>query len=300
MRLLVTFLSVIWLTATVNGAILAGDKNIGSIWCIGDSIMQSVADGNANSSPRLSLYNQLYANGYRFNYTGSWDANIDGLPSTGSTPETNYFQYHDGHSGWQINSFTQSGTGNVANLWNTGRIASIKPNVIIIMLGTNDINNYNAYATTTPDVAAGVARDRMVTLLNNIYALPNVGNPTIILSTIPPNKTSSNGGTPEQHMEAVMDYNSLLSGVVSDFQADGKSIYLADPFTLLNNEYALSMQSDNLHANTYGNDLLAQAWFNTIDGIIAIPELSTYAMLGFGLVGVALTAKFGRIRKTFK
>ncbi|MDR2462237.1 MAG: GH92 family glycosyl hydrolase [Verrucomicrobiales bacterium] len=257
---------------TVSGALSPGNKNIGHIWFIGDSIMQGVADGDGNSSPRASLYQKLaYAN-YDFDYTGSFTADSGGLPPTGDTPLTNEYFYHDGHSGWGINSFTQ-GVGEVSALWKSGRLETVKPDIIIIMLGTNDINNNKNYSSGTgPEKMAEVAKERMEALLKKIYALPGIGSPTVILSAIPPNKTDANGGTPQEHTDTVAAYNKLLAELAADGQRRGNSIYFSDPHTLLNNDYSSAMRPDNLHTSARGNDLLAQAWFKTINSVVSPPK----------------------------
>jgi lysophospholipase L1-like esterase len=276
--LMLMLAAVFPLLPSAEGAIVMGSKDIGSIWFIGDSITEAVADGNANSSPRTSLYNDLTAAGYVFNYTGSRNTQAGGLPVTGDNFYTNLYQYHTGISGVEIQGITNS----LGNLWNTERLAYVKPNVIIILLGTNDIDH-----GITPAAAAA----RMTLLLDGIYALPGVGNPTVLVGGIPPN-----GGSVDKNNN-VMAFNNLLPDVVQSFYAAGKDVYFVDQYTGLDGNRALYMQ-DNLHTNTFGNDLLAQGWFDAIDGLVAIPEPATYALLGFGLVGAALAARFGRIRKT--
>ncbi len=58
------------------------EADLGAIWCIGDSITQSNADGDSSGSPRKALYDLLIANDYDFTYTGHFTANVDGLPTT--------------------------------------------------------------------------------------------------------------------------------------------------------------------------------------------------------------------------
>jgi hypothetical protein len=82
-----------------RGGVTPGSKDLGPIWFIGDSITQSNADGDANGSPRKSLYDKLTAGGYTFSYTGHFTANTDGLPATGGTAATNLYHYHSGVSG---------------------------------------------------------------------------------------------------------------------------------------------------------------------------------------------------------
>ena len=129
-------------SGSVTAQITPGSKDLGAIWLVGDSITQSNADGDPDSSPRSALFDLLTANDFSFSFTGHRTNNIEGLPVTGSTPATNLFQYHSGVSGAILGDTLRFMTGMTQNLpshWNSGRLATVKPNIILIMLGTNDI-----------------------------------------------------------------------------------------------------------------------------------------------------------------
>tara|TARA_B110000285_G_scaffold161738_1_gene180657 strand:+ start:299 stop:6547 length:6249 start_codon:yes stop_codon:yes gene_type:complete len=223
------------------------DKSLGAIWFIGDSITQSNADDDVNGSPRKSLYDLLDADGASFTYTGDFAANVDGLPTTGGTVETNLYHYHSGHSGIRIGE-VGGDTGfatNMTSYWGTGRLAVEKPSQILIMLGTNDVGTTGA-------------SERLRQLVEDIYALPNVGTPTIFLASIPPN------GRNASDTAYVAAFNADVPGIVTDFQAEGKDVQFVDQFTPLNDDYANTMRGDNLHPNATGNDTMAQTWFDAI------------------------------------
>ena len=228
-------------------AVASYDKSLGAIWFIGDSITQSIVDGDANGSPRKSLYDLLDADGASFTYTGDFVANVDGLPTTGGTVETNLYHYHSGHSGIRIGE-VGGDTGfatNMTSYWGTGRLAVEKPSQILIMLGTNDVGTTGA-------------SERLRQLVEDIYALPNVGTPTIFLASIPPN------GRNASDTAYVAAFNADVPGIVTDFQAEGKDVQFVDQFTPLNDDYANTMRGDNLHPNATGNDTMAQTWFDAI------------------------------------
>jgi lysophospholipase L1-like esterase len=232
--------------------ITPGSKNIGAVWFIGDSITQSNADGDGSGSPRKSLYDLLVANGYTFSYTGHYTASVDGLPASGGTVETNLYQYHSGISGSVIGSDVSGRTGMTQNLpafWTSGRLATVKPNVILIMLGTNDVDQ-SIDLTNAPA--------RLTTLVNTIYSQPGVGTPSIFLASVPPNRTDY--ADPFN----TTAFNAAVPGVVSSLQALGRKVRFVDQFTPLNNAYATNMGGDNLHTNAVGNATLALQWFNAI------------------------------------
>lgn len=255
-------------------------KDLGSIWFIGDSITQSNADQNANSSPRLSLYNELTAaGGYTFSFTGHSTADNGGLPVTGGTAATNLYQYHSGISGSVIGNDVSGRVGMTQNMttgtnfWNVGRLATVKPNLILIMLGTNDMNN---------NIDVANAPGRISTMIDTIFNLPGVGDPTIMVAQIAPNRVST-GAT-----QRTADYNAALPAVINAQKSLGRDVYLVDHFTPLNANYSTYMLSDNLHPNTAGNNVIGANWFNAIQPL-TVPEPATWAVL-FTAIGVGSLA----------
>ena len=244
---------------SVKAGIQPGSKELGAIWFIGDSITQSNADGDRNGSPRKSLYDLLTANGYRFTYTGHHTRNVDGLPATGTNTVDNLYHYHSGVSGILIGEATGKGfRGQLSKDWNSGRLAVVKPDVILIMLGTNDIGHRYKEAE---------APNRLRALLHEIYALPDIGTPTVFVASIPPN------GRSESEAENVAAFNEQVPRIVKEFQALEKDIHFVDQFTALNADYAANMQKDNLHPNATGNSIMAREWFKAISACAGNQEL---------------------------
>lgn len=269
------------LVASPTG-LTAGSKNLGAVWFIGDSITQSNADGDANGSPRKSLYDLLVANGYTFTFTGHYTANVDGLPDTGATADTNLYQYHSGVSGSVIGSDISGRTGmtqGTPTFWTSGRLATVKPNVILIMLGTNDVDQ-NIDLTNAPA--------RLTTLVNTIYAQPGVGTPSIFVASIPPNRTT----LPADPINTAT-FNAAVPGVVNALHSLGRDVRFVDQFTPLDNAYATDMMPDNLHTNTTGNGSLALQWFNAIAAVVSVPLIGVEQPAGTTLVSGTSSIGFG-------
>ncbi len=238
-------------------------KGLGAIWFIGDSITQSNADGDPHGSPRKSLYDLLKADGYSFTYTGHHTSNIDGLPATGATPADNLYHYHTGLSGYLIGEATPTPNakrlpGVVPNLdtyWQSGRLATVKPSIILIMLGTNDVGH---------GFELDSAAERLRKLLDKIYALPAVGQPKVFLATIPPNRRK------EADRTNVMIFNEAVPQIVAEYKAKGKGrqIYFVDQFKPIDDDYKANMRGDNLHPNATGNDTMAKQWFDAIQNTV--------------------------------
>jgi len=263
MRILLTLTACLATTLSFSSAtaqIVAGDQDLGAIWFVGDSITQSNADGDSNGSPRSELYELLNDSGYSFSFTGHRTNNPEGLPVTGSTPATNLHQYHSGISGSVIgdNSGNRTGmTQNLASHWNSGRLATVKPSIILIMLGTNDISN---------NIDIANAPSRLSNYIDQIYTQPGVGNPSIFVASIPPNGRSTT------QSNNVISFNSAVPGVVSAQQALGRDVHFVDQFTPLNDNFDELMRSDQLHTNAAGNASLAQQWFDGINSIVSLEE----------------------------
>ncbi|MDF7809484.1 GDSL-type esterase/lipase family protein [Pontiellaceae bacterium B12219] len=236
--------------ACAGGA--SGSTDLGAIWFVGDSITQSNADKDRSSSPRKSLYDLLTAKGYTFSYTGHHTKNTDGLPTTGSTVADNLYHYHSGLSGHRIGEVgvveedTRVIAPNLTTYWTSGRLAVVKPDIILIMLGTNDVNYQDG------------ASERLRKLIQNILDLPDVGDPSIYVASIAPN------GRNNSNEEFVIPFNAEIPGIVADYQAAGKKVYFVDHYTALNADYDTYMMPDNLHPSPAGNDVMGQCWFNAI------------------------------------
>ena len=70
-------------------------------------------------------------------------------------------------------------TENLASHWSSGRLASVKPNVILIMLGTNDIGQ---------GIDVDNAPARLTNYIEQIFDLAVDGNPSAFVGSIPPGK----------------------------------------------------------------------------------------------------------------
>lgn len=252
------------------GVIVPGSKDLGNIWFIGDSITQSNSDGDPDSSPRSALYDLLTAADYSFTFTGHATTNGGGLPVTGSTPSTNLYIYHSGVAGSVIGATQPDGrvgiTQSIPTWWNQGRLAVAKPDVILIMIGTNNI-----YKSIEPDKGP----ELLTTLIDTIYAQPGIGSPTIFLASIPPDRSTQNSAS------LTATFNAGVPGVVDHFRDLGKDVYFVDQFTDLEANYASLMNSDNLHPNGAGNQVIGQNWFDAIQAV-AVPEPSVAILLGLG------------------
>lgn len=275
----------------MDDAKLSSELDLGAIWFIGDSITQSNADGSSSSSPRKELYDLLVVNtNVTFSYTGHFTANVDGLPSSGGTAATNLYHYHSGISGSVIGFHPSNGgrtdmTTNIdsgQNFWTSGRLATVKPNIILIMLGTNDMG---------ADIGVATAPARISTLIDKIMAQPGVGDPAIFVAAIPPNRIDF----PTKN-NRVLAFNAALPDVVDAQRGLGRDVYLVDNYNPVNDDYANTMRSDNLHTNALGNEVMAQQWYDAIFQRFSPSDTASFSAWQFANFGSSLAtdAAFGQ------
>ena len=224
-------------------------RNLGAIWLIGDQVNQGDMDQSTENSPRSVLYEKLNSSGYKFTFTGHTNTNSEGLP------ENAEYTSHSAVSGAKIADISN----NMNTYWEQGRLASVKPQIICIMLGTNDINE---------DLIDG-APERMKTLIDKIYSLPGIGDPKVFVGAIPPNQTI------ERKKTNVNIYNEGLESVVSKFKLSGKKVFFVDHFNDLGGENTDMINRNMLpgknsefgpgiHLNKTGNITVGNKWRSAI------------------------------------
>ena len=227
-------------------------KDLGAIWCIGDEMML----GNAESTPRAALYKALKASGYTFSFTGHQNSSSQGLPQDDES-----YQFHSAVSGKYIGGSSKRGVlEDLGAIWNQGRLKDHKPQTIFITLGSNDIGNGHDLNT---------APERLKKLIEKIYTLRFVGNPTILVSSIPPNKSD------EAHRTNVMLYNTAISSMVNELRSKGKNIGFVDQYTVLEDKFKKTMQKDMIHPTALGNEKMAQQWVQGVTDYKKSIDIST-------------------------
>ncbi|WP_437902066.1 SGNH/GDSL hydrolase family protein [Sorangium sp. So ce327] len=149
---------------------------------------------------------------------------------------------HEGHGGWTI-----EGNNGIAKLVGTS-IPNYKPNIITLMIGTNDING---------NINLADAPNRLGKLLDSIFMRdPNI---LVVLAQIVPTRTDGTNN-------AVKAYNAAMPDLVSTRVSKGQHIVLVDMYTAFTNDtnYKQSLFADNLHPNQAGYNRMAEVWFQAL------------------------------------
>jgi lysophospholipase L1-like esterase len=200
----------------------------------GDSITQGF---NVAGGYRAPLFHLALAANRNITFVGS--ANDYSVPTVDGMA---FPKNHEGHGGYTI-----EGTNGIAQFVSTS-IPSFKPNIITLMIGTNDINGNNNVAD---------APNRLGKLLDAIFMRD--ANILVILAQMVP--TGSDGTN-----NAVKTYNAAMPNLVSTRVSKGQHIVLVDMYTAFTNNanYKQALLGDNLHPNQTGYNLMADVWFQAL------------------------------------
>lgn len=235
---------------------------------LGDSITYGY-NGN-NAGYRGPLYNLLFSVALNFRFIGT------SIERPGSLPVSPVDQRHnEGHSSYTLNDVNHNldGFDNTRFLLHGGAdrnpngghwfdgIPNVRdpayPDVILMMLGTNEMTNL-------ADVRA-----RLHDLIVKITTLRPSAR--LLVAKVTPLTASAAG---------VAEYNSIVVDEVAGFASAGKSVRLVD----LNTGFpANGLDPDGIHPNDTGFNFMAGKWFEAItaaisDGGAAFPENSPTAV----------------------
>jgi lysophospholipase L1-like esterase len=208
----------------------------------GDSITWGVGD-EGNAGYRGPLFGLAVAAQRKITFTGS----LSNGPTTVSGQT--FPKKNEGHSGYGISTVTQysNGVAGIATLIPTPAFASGSggpPNIIFMMIGTNDTGNSTAAAMT----------DRLAALMDKIIvAAPDA---LLVVAKI----------TPLSWATAVINsYNGAIPGLVQTRALAGKHVMLAD----MNTGFASTMiGSDGIHPNNAGYKFMADRWYSVVGPLL--------------------------------
>jgi lysophospholipase L1-like esterase len=200
----------------------------------GDSITQGFNVAGGYRAPLLHL---ALAAKRTITFVGS--ASDYSVPTVDGTT---FPKNHEGHGGYTI-----EGNNGIAQFVSTS-IPNFKPNIITLMIGTNDING---------NVSVSDAPNRLGKLLDAIYMRdPNI---LVVLAQIVPSRTDGTNN-------AIKTYNAAMPNLVSTRVGKGQHIVLVDMYAAFTSDanYKQSLLADNLHPNQTGYNGMADVWFEAL------------------------------------
>jgi lysophospholipase L1-like esterase len=209
---------------------------------LGDSITR----GKAGASYREGLKQLLAAKGIAIDYVGS---GIDqkGPHGPGHDIDTPYTEAqikaldndleHDGWGGYKISDLDR----HLDEL-----LAQAHPDFVLLMIGTNDIDQKEAL---------NEAPQRLESLLQRIRAL--VPAARIFCASVPPCLRT------EGDLELTLEYNRRIPGIVERLngqpnRGQQKPIVFAEVYSAM--DPAIDLLPDKVHPNAHGFEMIARAW----------------------------------------
>jgi lysophospholipase L1-like esterase len=211
---------------------------------LGDSITELDWEGGYRSY----LYKLMSDDGRDFDFIGTKTTNHDDA-SLGFTFPQQYWD-HEGYNSATITSATGS-----TWIWNSqivSKLTANTPDVLLILLGTNDLNS----SARTP----AQVRDDMSAFLDQIWSLnPNI---IVILGSVP----SVAGSTLNAR---IATYDALLPDLIAAKTGQGRTILLADHHAVMN--AGTDLVGDGIHPSPQGYSKMATVWYNAIKMIPGLP-----------------------------
>lgn len=210
---------------------------------LGDSITEGYLPSGANGGYRVELFRQAVLAGKNITFGGS---QMNG-PAT--VENQSFPRRHEGRGGYTI---AGGGNGSIAGSVTDTALSTYRPHIVLLMIGTNDING-NINVATAPT--------RLGELIDDI----TTGAPAalVVVATIIPvaNNTTN---------QRVQTYNGAIPGLVNSRAAAGKHIVLLDNYAefVKDPDFRTSLMVDSLHPNAAGYAVLGRAFHGAIGALL--------------------------------
>lgn len=207
----------------------------------------SITDGfGTPGGYRIELYRTALMNNRHITFAGR---NMNGPNSVMvGTMTPNFPKGHEGYSGFTIDPSSRSGISPLAD----GAIANAKPHIILLMIGTNDI-----------DLGVDVANapKRLGALLDKVIA--DAPSALVVLAQITPLQDDTVNAR-------VQAYDQAMPALVQSRAAAGKHIVLVNMYApfVANANYKTALLADKWHPNPAGYQIMATVWYDAIKAVL--------------------------------
>lgn len=211
---------------------------------LGDSI--TFGEGSSGGGYRVELFRKAVVAGQAITFVGTASPNgpdmVEGEP---------FPRAHQGHQGYVIDEGGFSPTASLSLVLDDA-LPALDPHIVLLMIGTNDVNGNNAL---------GEAPSRLAALVDKIAA--SEPDALIVVAQLTPTRDSTLNARIET-------YNAGIAPVVEQLATDGKHVLLVDMFTpfVETANYANALLADSLHPNDAGYAVMADVWYGAIGAVL--------------------------------
>lgn len=225
---------------TVYKVMPLGDS-ITAGWCAGSSEHQF-------GGYRIYLADALERNGYsdQIDFVGKWNTgegyDMDNNGTNGATIAKDY-----------------SWANSIQTDVNNGILETYQPDVVMLQIGTNDINNQSSKDSQLDILTIN---ERLETLVDSIFEHMKPDR-AVFLASIPYMK-----GKSSVHNTDVDTYNAFIQSLVTKKSAEGKHIFFVD----INKTIADDQFDDDLHPNQAGYQSMGLLWYDVLEAFLKHPE----------------------------
>jgi len=244
---------------TREASYIAKDKPL-RILSLGDVLTSGYSDGFGNYRHPLQAY--LTWGGYSFKFVGSNATQVSNYQ--GSDMKQTFSPYQPNYEGSsdlridQISSDKPAGddsSGLYPGL--THAIITDVPDVILVMLGTSDVNQ--AYDPGGPGYAGGTgfaadAAGRLDALIDRLYHAKS--DVTVVISSVPPLANATKDAL-------AISYNALIPQIVLAHRKLGQHVLYADMRSTVK---PVDISPDGIHPSTAGYNKMAGVWYSAMTG----------------------------------
>jgi len=225
---------------------------------LGDSITEGFA--SSGGGYRVELFRQAVLNGKNITFVGS----LQNGPSNPTVEGRTFPRQHEGHGGYTIDS--DASHSGISGPITDGALDNYHPHVVLLMIGTNDING-------NVDVAG--APGRLGNLIDDITTrAPDTL--VVVASIIPVDNTGTN--------QRVQAFNAAIPAEVSARADAGRHVVFLDNYAAFaaDPSYASTLMADYLHPNDAGYAVLGRSFY---DSLAAVLPASQALGMGAGSAG---------------
>lgn len=198
---------------------------------LGDSITQA---NSFHASYRYWLWQSLTNAGYKVDFVGSLDKNVDGPP-----PVTDFDRDHEGHWGWRLDEI-------IRPIQDWAKVA--RPDVVLVHLGHNDLYQGQGVTNAVDEMRSLVRRLRFSN--NHVIILLGENIPCDLIAS-----------ELKQFAEAIRQ-------IAAEMNTSESPVIAVDLRTGFNAE---SDTYDGVHPNEAGEKKMAAGWFEALRKILPRP-----------------------------